>query len=202
VQGGRSLCLLDEYQIDFVGLFRFVGPPAKRKGAPASFQFKRWRSPALLEAATIRSSSYEKAIASPSGCGSHKRSYISDDSMSPHNGVTIAILAASMLMGCASAAPPDPWAVWTIRGPYSDSSQTSGAAGQRPTTPPAPQQRWTRMVGPASENEFQRTKARCLTQAEMARSQSFDPNSWAQLGTRQTVLNRCMRSEGWVLVRN
>jgi len=52
----------------------------------------------------------------------------------------------------------------------------------------------------ASNEEFERTRARCLMQAEIARSNSNEP-ALLKVGTLFTVFRACMRAEGWVLVR-
>jgi hypothetical protein len=56
-----------------------------------------------------------------------------------------------------------------------------------------------RKVG-ATQEEFERTRARCLAQAETAKAASTDSNQWARLGTWTSVYRNCMRAEGWVLV--
>jgi hypothetical protein len=52
----------------------------------------------------------------------------------------------------------------------------------------------------ATQEEFERTRARCLAQAETAKAASTDPNPWARLATWMAVNRNCMRADGWVLV--
>ena len=88
----------------------------------------------------------------------------------------ISIAVAVLLAGCVSAPPPAP-------------------AASPP--PPEPKKGWSK-EGAWTNEEFQRTRARCIMYAEtnQARNAWGGPfgNSWALLATA------CMRAEGWVLV--
>ena len=63
--------------------------------------------------------------------------------------------------------------------------------------PPKPQPVY-RKPGATTE-EFGRTNAGCLMKAEIAESQSTDPNPYARMGTQLLVYRMCMRADGWVL---
>jgi len=52
----------------------------------------------------------------------------------------------------------------------------------------------------ATQEEFERTRARCLAQAESAKAASTDPDEWARLGTWMAIYRNCMRADGWMLV--
>lgn len=62
--------------------------------------------------------------------------------------------------------------------------------------PPPPKMVWSKPG--ATNEEFQRASAGCLMRAEIAESQSTDPNPLARSGTFALVFPTCMRAEGWV----
>ena len=65
-----------------------------------------------------------------------------------------------------------------------------------PPPPPAPKKVWFKAG--SSNEEFARTKARCIAQAETASAASPDPMTGA--GHWMVIFPSCMRAEGWVLV--
>jgi hypothetical protein len=52
---------------------------------------------------------------------------------------------------------------------------------------------------PGATTEFGGTSAGCLMKAEIAESQSTDPNPFARMGTQMLVYRTWMRADGWVL---
>jgi hypothetical protein len=68
-----------------------------------------------------------------------------------------------------------------------------------PAPPPQPKQVYHKEG--ATNEDFQRAKARCLIQAETAKSASNDPNPFARAGTWVLVYRACMRADGWILVQ-
>ena len=69
----------------------------------------------------------------------------------------------------------------------------AGCASQPPPRPAPP----PFFKEGASTEEFNRTRVRCLAQAEGASAESTDPHSQARIW--RVVFVGCMRAEGWVL---
>lgn len=92
----------------------------------------------------------------------------------------LVIPLALALVGCAHRAP--------------------APAAPELSAPPAPAPRPLVYTKPgATHEEFLRTKARCLAQAETAKAASTE-ESWARVGTWIVVYRNCMRADGWALV--
>jgi hypothetical protein len=88
--------------------------------------------------------------------------------------VACVIACASVLSACGHTQPPP-----TAPAPINTS----------PPPPPPPPKHWYKQG--ASTEEFQRTRARCIMNAEM--SDGGDAGRWT------VIFATCMRAEGWVL---
>jgi len=107
-------------------------------------------------------------------------------------------LTAIWMFGCMPATRDDSSALHLSDRP---APQSRTSAGQTAVASPSLIPKQVYRKDGATNEEFQRTRARCLMQAEIAESASNDPNGWSRAGTWMMVYRTCMRAEGWVLVK-
>ena len=100
-------------------------------------------------------------------------------------------LSSSQWCAAADEARNNPRINPTLRQRYIDAAAANGCYG------PTPVRKQVYQKQGATNEEFQRTKAHCLMQAEIAESGSRDPNSWSRLGTWTVVFRSCMKGGFW-----